>query len=79
MNPARRPFISDAGAPIELKSDDGGVRALPRYGVWAYDAGRGRHQVVECSDDLPALLAKYNLTAGDVHLLPGAAQRRVGS
>ena len=64
MNSSRAPFITDAGAPVELRDSATGqvARVLPRYGVWVYDRGRGKYQVAECSNDLAALQAKYAVT-----------------
>ncbi len=47
------------GEQTELRSDDGNVMTLPRYGVWTQDRSRRRPGVIEVSDDLAALMTKY--------------------
>jgi hypothetical protein len=49
-----RGFVTDLGTgPLDLVAPDGTVVvSLPRYGVWAYDPARGKHQVVLTTDNL---------------------------
>lgn len=55
-------FITDLGETMECRKEDGAVEIIvPRYGVWAYDAGKGKPQVVEASDDLGYLKGKYGV------------------
>lgn len=49
------------GEQTELRSDDGSVMTLPRYGVWTQDRSRRRPGVIEVSDDLAALMTKYEV------------------
>jgi hypothetical protein len=52
-------FITDAGAPLACRDEDGEtVVNLSRYAVWG-DLGRGKPEVVECHDDVQYLLTKY--------------------
>ncbi|MCK9227607.1 MAG: hypothetical protein M0P30_07430 [Syntrophorhabdaceae bacterium] len=56
-------FITDLGETMECRKEDGAVEIIvPRYGVWVYDAGKGKPQVVEASDDLEYLKTKYGVT-----------------
>lgn len=54
-------WISDMGVQTELRSSDGTTMTLPRYGVWGQERGRRRPGVVEVSDDLAALMTKYEV------------------
>ena len=53
-------WISDMGEQTELRSDDGSVMTLPRYGVWTQDRCRRRPGVIEVSDDLQGLFNHLN-------------------
>lgn len=55
------PFITDMGEKLKMTNQQTGkVTELCRYAYWD-DMGRGKPEVKECSDDLPALKAKYNV------------------
>ena len=58
-------YITDFGGVTELVASDGTKTELERYGVWMRSA-RGRHEVVEVSNDLTMLLEKYGVKAEDV-------------
>lgn len=58
-----KPFITDLGEPVELKSGDAVLVLLPRYGVWAYDPSKGKHQVVDIGSDLNALAERHGIPA----------------
>jgi hypothetical protein len=49
------------GQQTELRSDDGTVMTLPRYGVWTQDGSRRKPGVIEVSDDLEGLMARYEI------------------
>lgn len=52
-------FIIDLGQsfPYEI---DGEKKALPRFGYWAYDTRKEKHQCIECHDDVDYLRKKYS-------------------
>lgn len=52
-------FYTDMGPGIELRDEQGEATHLPRYGVWKWDARKGKHQVAEVGDDLEALRARH--------------------
>lgn len=65
-------FITDLGENLECRGEDGTVAmTLPRYGVWVYDAGKGKPQVVESSDNLEYLRTKYGVPGNRVVQLEG--------
>ena len=56
-----QPFITDMGEKLKMTDQSTGeVIELCRYAYWD-DMGRGKPEVKECSDDLKALQAKYNV------------------
>jgi len=71
MDMARRHIVTDMGSATELRSDSGETLSIPRYGAWS-SSGR-KPQVVDTSDDLGALLRKYDLTEADVVKMRGAS------
>lgn len=60
MATMRDPFITDMGAQLEVKGDDGSF-LLERFGAWVWDPHKGKHQVAEVSNDLKGLQAKYGV------------------
>jgi len=52
------PFITDLGDSFKLTDDQGEVIPIGRYGVWKRSQ-RGKHEVVECGDDLLKLQEKH--------------------
>jgi hypothetical protein len=65
-------FITDFGEGRNLTNEAGEtVMTLPRYGVWADDASKGKPQVVDTSDDLAELMRKYNVKSDQVYDLHG--------
>jgi hypothetical protein len=54
-----RGYVTDLGpGPFDLVAPDGTVvMALPRYGVWKFDAARDKHQVILTTDDLAEAIA----------------------
>lgn len=51
--------FTDLGTPQPVLDAEGHVvMVLPRYAVWG-DKGRGKAEVIECSDDLEELKAKW--------------------
>jgi hypothetical protein len=54
-----KPYYTDMGPDVSIRDSDGVTSRLPRYGVWTWNAARGKHQVAEVSDDLEALRAKH--------------------
>jgi len=61
MDTNRPKYISDLGQPTVLESTTGGPMRIPRYGVWAFDTGRRKYQVMDTGDDLAALQAKHGV------------------
>lgn len=54
-------FISDMGESITVTDSDGKqMTKLPRYAAWG-EKGKGRPEVLECSDSLEDLMSKYGL------------------
>jgi len=52
--------ITDMGTRPSIKDDSGTtISELERYAVWGYISGKKGAQVIEISNDLPALLKKY--------------------
>lgn len=56
-NPGREKFITDFGKSFTFKDGN-----LPRYGVWGWDHGKGKHQVIDTHDDLDHLKRKHNVS-----------------
>lgn len=55
---SREVYIIDFGDKVEAYG--GGQRInVGRYGVWKYDAAKGKHQVVDTGDDLEELKKKH--------------------
>ena len=53
-------YITDLGQSMKVTSDDPRApKSIPRYSVWGYHAGKRKPQVMDGSDDLQALLKKY--------------------
>ena len=62
---AREAYITDFGQ--EMKAHGSGQTInVGRYGVWKYDAAKGKHQVVDTGDDLEELKKKH----GDLKVVP---------
>lgn len=60
LTESRETYITDFGKPVEAKPEDGGpIINVGRYGVWKFDAAKGKHQVVDSGDDLEALKKKH--------------------
>jgi hypothetical protein len=64
MNQSQQPvsgdtFVTDMGHDPVLTRDDGKTIRLGRYGVWVRT--HRKHEVVETSNDLKALQAKYSV------------------
>lgn len=55
----REPVYTDMGPDVSIIDSEGVESHMPRYGVWKWDAMKGRHQVAEVGDDLEALRAKH--------------------
>lgn len=63
-------FITDMGKSHDaINQADGSKLHLARYGVWAHDKARGKHQVIETGDDLDALKKKHGVADHMVHKL----------
>jgi len=58
VNEFRASFISDFGKSFNAINSDGSKIYIPRYAVWG-DLGRGKPEVKETSDSVPALQKKY--------------------
>ncbi len=71
-------YITDFGVNLEVKAPDGSTSELERYGVWVWSAGRRRHQVAEVGNDLPALMATYDVPADRVIPFPVGVAAAVG-
>lgn len=56
---ARDTFITDFGEPLQATLDGEPSFIVERYGVWVWDARKGKHQVEETSSDLEFLQNKY--------------------
>ena len=56
-------FIVDAGNTQILTPADKSQAPVNvgRYGVWAFDQSKGKHQVIESGDDLESLMAKHGV------------------
>ena len=50
----REVFVTDMG-----KSFKCGEMVIPRYGVWAFDSSKGKHQVFETTDDLEDVFKRF--------------------
>jgi hypothetical protein len=50
----RNVFVTDMG-----KSFKCGDIVVPRYGVWAFDDSKGKHQVFETTDDLKSVFDRF--------------------
>lgn len=60
-------FITDLGDkyPIVYLLNNK-KESLKRYGVWGYDINKGKNQVIETSNNLDQLMAKYNVKSNQV-------------
>ena len=61
MDTNRRKYITDLGQTTVLESTTGGPVSIPRYGVWAFDTGRRKYQVIDTGDERAALQAKHGI------------------
>lgn len=57
------------GSETVLTRDDGETMTLPRYGVWCHEQGMRKPGVVEVSEDLAALMEKYQVPSDRVFKL----------
>lgn len=55
-------YITDFGINLQIRGEDGITSELERYGVWVL-SGRGKYEVAEVSDDVQALMTKYDVPA----------------
>lgn len=55
-------YITDFGENFAIQQGDTTVGHLERYGVWQVRR-KGRYEVVEVGNDLPALMQKYQVPA----------------
>ncbi len=62
---SREAYITDFGQEMKAQSD-GETINIGRYGVWKYDAAKGKHQVVDTGDDLEELKKKH----GNLRVVP---------
>jgi len=53
-------YITDMGESVEIHGHPT-LKRLSRYGVWAHDASKGAHQVVETGDNLDELMRRHNV------------------
>lgn len=65
LTEAREGYITDFGQKTEAHGG-GQTINVGRYGVWKYDAAKGKHQVVDTGDDLEELKKKH----GDLKVVP---------
>jgi hypothetical protein len=61
MDTNRPKYITDLGQTTVLESTAGGMMSLPRYGVWAFDTGRLKYEVIDTGDERAALQAKHGI------------------
>lgn len=57
------PFITDLGRSVEARGGDGSLMKIGRYGVWVTGPRDSKPRVVDASDDLEALMARYRVPA----------------
>lgn len=62
-------FISDLGEEQVVENNNKEKILLGRYAAWAPISGCKNHQIVEISDDLAALMKKYNIPQDRVCIL----------
>jgi len=75
MSNGHAPFVTDMGRQLEVRGNDGSF-LLERYAVWTWDAGKGKHQVAEVSNDLAGLQKTYGVPDERVFLMgPDTATR----
>jgi hypothetical protein len=60
----KSPFITDFGKTLDVTDAKTGkvVMKLSRYGVWAYDQAKGKHQVAKTGNNLNTLMKRYGVT-----------------
>ena len=76
-NDSKAPFATDMGDSLPVTDADTGehVMTLGRYGIWAYDPARGKHQVIDSGNDLLAMRLKHRVHPQRVARVKGPLEK----